>query len=699
MHLRITTKYFAKALALFLSITMVINFFPYSVWSIENNSSDIFSQSAATIPSANSNISTIVSTTTHSAMLRSGTLYMWGSNTRRQLPGVTISYTAKPIQIESSKQIRDVAVTPNRTLILYTDNSLVSYGLDPVTNMVSGNGKLIADNVTKMSAWQGHVILIKSDYSVWTFGINSHGQLGNSSFTSLEYPVKMNLSNIKSVAAGADFSLALGFDGTLYGWGNNDRWQLGVTDPATIKPIPTPIPESESSENSESIADDAETDEQTIFLEGQDTIPEDNYSEDAEGSSINGLPSSPTDSAESETGESSSGETDPQEEESEEKPIATITKPTVIATGIDAVYAGLTHTVIIKNDKTLWTAGDNSLGQLGQGNNVKCGAFNQVMVEVTSASVGTNSTFVGTSDSLLYYWGDGEKGQLGNGSGNISYLPTLSTLDFIEVYQTYNNAFGIDAAGNIWSWGENTNLRTAKNGGANSSIPAKILNIDTDWVYNLVADINKTQGTENEQLNGISRSFAAGYSDNTFMPDKNVTRAEFLKMAIHAMCVFDENAASGTNKLPFSDVSKSEWFYKYVAFGYENNIIGGYEDGTFRPDAPITRAAAATIIANMLSIMGEKSSFEDVATDHWAFRNICALSSLKIISGYEDGTFKPNRYISRSETVKIISASSGFSPVAQDIPSLLEQGKISFVDIKSDKWYNVYILRAIGAVK
>ncbi|MSR67784.1 S-layer homology domain-containing protein [Candidatus Peribacteria bacterium] len=89
-------------------------------------------------------------------------------------------------------------------------------------------------------------------------------------------------------------------------------------------------------------------------------------------------------------------------------------------------------------------------------------------------------------------------------------------------------------------------------------------------------------------------SIASGYSDGSFKPDAPVNRAEAVKMLLLAAQI-EMKASTGT-VLAFSDVSETDWFSPYVNIAVEREIVRGYQDGTFRPDQPITRAEAAKII-------------------------------------------------------------------------------------------------------
>ena len=118
-----------------------------------------------------------------------------------------------------------------------------------------------------------------------------------------------------------------------------------------------------------------------------------------------------------------------------------------------------------------------------------------------------------------------------------------------------------------------------------------------------------------------------GYTDGTFLPGQNVTRAEMAKM-IAAACGLSADASAGT----FSDVLSSHWALQYIEACYEEGIITGYTDGTFLPGNNISRAEAATIISRVLTIIEESEEYLEAAEN---YNEVCSmLSELFESSGY-----------------------------------------------------------------
>ena len=148
------------------------------------------------------------------------------------------------------------------------------------------------------------------------------------------------------------------------------------------------------------------------------------------------------------------------------------------------------------------------------------------------------------------------------------------------------------------------------------------------------------------------KAYMFGYPDWTFLPNNNMTRAEVT--AMFARLLKNYPSTNVKYNLPYSDVFEGDWYYPAVGFMTENNIIKGYEDGTFRPNAPITRAEFATIASKFDEILGgDVKGFYDVPASHWALKYINSAYERGWVTGYEDGSFRPDRNITRAEVVTV----------------------------------------------
>lgn len=145
-------------------------------------------------------------------------------------------------------------------------------------------------------------------------------------------------------------------------------------------------------------------------------------------------------------------------------------------------------------------------------------------------------------------------------------------------------------------------------------------------------------------------AYISGYPDGTFGPDKTITRAEAATMFYNLLA--DKTGDAKT----FTDVPANQWYAKAVMTLAGKGVISGYPDGTFKPDASITRAEFVTMAMNFANAeKGTACSFPDVPQNMWYYGAIAGATQNGWISGYPDGTFGPDRYITRAEVTSVIN--------------------------------------------
>lgn len=178
-------------------------------------------------------------------------------------------------------------------------------------------------------------------------------------------------------------------------------------------------------------------------------------------------------------------------------------------------------------------------------------------------------------------------------------------------------------------------------------------------------------------------AYIIGYPDGNVRPDGNITRAEVATIFFRMLT--DESRAdcwSQTNS--YSDVKSGAWYNNAVSTLSNAGIITGYEDGTFKPDAPITRAEFAAIAARFSDVeFTEENSFSDVDSEYWAAKYIALAEHLGWINGYPDGTFKPGQAITRAEAMKLVNEVLDRTP---DKDNMLSE-MIIWPDNPEDEWY------------
>ena len=147
-------------------------------------------------------------------------------------------------------------------------------------------------------------------------------------------------------------------------------------------------------------------------------------------------------------------------------------------------------------------------------------------------------------------------------------------------------------------------------------------------------------------------AFIGGYPDGTFGPDKQITRGEVA--AIFARLLADQKVPGKVYTNNFSDVPSTLWSAESIGFMQSLGMLGGYPDDTFRPEQPITRAELVAIVCRFKAAVPGVPVFNDVPMAHWAINDINAAAAQKWVGGYEDGSFRPERPITRAEVVSIL---------------------------------------------
>ena len=166
-------------------------------------------------------------------------------------------------------------------------------------------------------------------------------------------------------------------------------------------------------------------------------------------------------------------------------------------------------------------------------------------------------------------------------------------------------------------------------------------------------------------------------------PEGKITRAEVA--TIYFRMLTDENRAANWNQVSgFSDVKRSAWYNNAVSTLTKAGILKGYEDGTFQPDGYITRAEFATIAIRFFSGVYEGEDLFPDIKGHWAEDYINNAANKGLVKGYEDGTFGPDRYITRAEAVTLVNRTLNRHPHNDG----LHQDMLRWPDnMDTSKWY------------
>ena len=178
-------------------------------------------------------------------------------------------------------------------------------------------------------------------------------------------------------------------------------------------------------------------------------------------------------------------------------------------------------------------------------------------------------------------------------------------------------------------------------------------------------------------------NYVIGYPDGTVHPTANITRAEVATI-FYRLLTEESRAAYGAETNEYSDVKTGDWFNTAVSTLSSVGVLKGYPDGSFRPNRNITRAELTAVITRFAQQVGGTAPFSDV-DGHWAYGSIAMAAAKGWINGYEDGTFRPDREITRAETFAMVNRMLGRLP---ETKADLHSGMITFPDnMDESAWY------------
>jgi alpha-tubulin suppressor-like RCC1 family protein len=310
----------------------------------------------------------------------------------------------------------------------------------------AGIGSL--SNVVAVAGGQSFTLALKGDGTVWAWGDNTYGELGNGTTTGSLVPVQVSgISGAVAIAAGAGHSLALKGDGTVWAWGNNASGQLG-NGGTTNTSVPVQV---SSFSGAVAIAAGAQ---HSLALKGDGTVWA--WGSNASGQLGNG---------------------------------STLNSSLPVQvnnlSGMVAVTAGRSDTLALRSDGTAWAWGDNTYGELGNGtttgSSVPVQASGLINAVALSSQSGSYQVFALKGDGTVWGWGENQFGELGTGAATpapygISTPVQVSNLAGVAAIAGGNQfALALKNDGTLWSWGLNTSGQLANGtsvGG--SSLPMQV---------------------------------------------------------------------------------------------------------------------------------------------------------------------------------------------------------------------------------
>jgi alpha-tubulin suppressor-like RCC1 family protein len=394
----------------------------------------------------------------HSLALKSdGSLWSWGYNASGELGNGTGPTVNAPVRVGTDNNWVNITTGHSYSLGARSNGTLWAWGDN--SNGQLGDGTIISRSTPAQisnipNAWvyidggDSHTLGVKSNGSLWSWGNNNSGQLGDGTVNQRVFliPIGTN-TNWVGIKAGKDHSLGLQSDGSLWAWGNNAYSQLGLGDTLTrVSPVQIGIEKTWCN-----VAAGANY---SLALKADGTLW-------AWGDNMYGQLGDGT----------------------------TTTRTIPVQIGVDkkwiSIATGSYHSFGLKADGTLWAWGNNSAGQLGNGATTN---------EVSPVQVGTENKWISIvsdslhtlgmkSDGTLWAWGNNDLGQLGDGTTIMRTSPVQTGTDtkWLMIGTGSFHSAGLQSDGKLWTWGANDKGELGDGTYLFKTSPAQI-GTDNNWV-------------------------------------------------------------------------------------------------------------------------------------------------------------------------------------------------------------------------
>ena len=413
------------------------------------------------------------------ALKLDGTVWTWGWNFNGKLGVNDVVNRSTPVQVWGSAQgiisgFSDISSGYAHNLGLKSDGTVWAWGSNGFGQLGDGTNinrltpiEVVGlTDVIAIAAGYNHSLALKSDGTVWSWGWNSYGQLGDGTQTSQSLPVQVKasstpgdyLQNISAISLGDTHSLALRSDGTVWAWGGNGKGQIGIGGIGFFQPYPQQVKDKTGGS----------------FLTNVSSISGGGYYSLA--SLYDGTAWS--------WGSNDQGQLGDYSKIDKSLPVQVVDPSLAGITNVAKISAGYAHSFALLNDGSLLAWGWNDYGQLGTGNSnsatialpvTGAGASNVNMVKA-----GNNHSIILKNDGTVWTWGWNAYGQLGNGNTVDSITPVQvggsvgsSSISMISCGYAHSVALMSDAS-SVWVWGGNGNGQLGQNNNKTRVSPVQV---------------------------------------------------------------------------------------------------------------------------------------------------------------------------------------------------------------------------------
>jgi alpha-tubulin suppressor-like RCC1 family protein len=400
----------------------------------------------------------------HTLEIRNGQLWAWGNNQYGQLGDSSKIGRISPVRIGTDEDWVTVSAGRDHSMAIKANGSLWGWGRNAFGEVGNGTTQQILfptqigteQNWISVSSTHGnHTIALKADGSLWAWGYNLNGQLGDSSTTNRTSPKQIGQDRLWiNISTGYQHSLGIKSDGSLWAWGLNSSGQLG--DHGTVRRIkPVQIDSVSSVSNGWVSVSCGFT--HTLALKANGTLwawGANGLGQLGDSSNINSL------------------------------------SPIMVSNNSDfvSISAGGNHNMALKANGTLWVWGSGNRGQMGNGSTNNLWVPTKMQVDPalpgwTMISAGYDHGMGVKADGSLMAWGRNDIGQIGDSSYVQQEIPVFISvvLNWVSFSAGANYTIALKSNGTLWAWGDNTygQLGDGTNSQQNKPVP---LGTDHDWI-------------------------------------------------------------------------------------------------------------------------------------------------------------------------------------------------------------------------
>lgn len=477
------------------------------------------------------------------------TAWSWGYNQLGQLGNGTNTDSNTPVQVSGAGVTIALAAGDGHSLALHSDHTVWAWGYNHYGQLGDGTVTEISTvpvqalgltGAISVAAGDGHSLALRDDGTVWAWGYNFYGQLGNGTNgngTNSNVPAQVTgLTGVTAIAAGFDQCLAVKDDGTVWAWGRNNYGQLG-DGTHTDRSVPV------QASGLAGVLSVAAGKFHSLALMNGGTVQAwgwNTYGQLGDGTNTNS------------------------------------NAPVQVSglSGVTAIASGFYYSLALKSDGTMWTWGDNTYGQLGIGTsgfsantNVPVQASFSPDTVIRSIAGGGWHALALQNNGTLWTWGFNTFGQLGNGTNDDRSLPGQVTTQpgVLAIAGGSNHslvATGGDFSGAPWSWGRNFNGQLG-----DGTLTDRLSGVSVSGLSGIRAMVGGRQHTLALQNNGTA--WAWGYNFDGELGNGTFTQST-VPVRVSGLTGLTTLAAGSNHSLGLKD-DGTVWAWGYNFYGQLGN--------------------------------------------------------------------------------------------------------------------------------